>query len=131
MLSKTEQPMMRKARYFKDAEFRRCEPPCSIEDMSQEFLDLLDRVRQEAGIPIVLNSAYRSPEWDRGKGRSGNGAHTKGLAVDIRCNSDSNRYKILAAAYKCRVNRIGVYRSWIHLDMGDKKGLTPNVVWYG
>lgn len=122
---------MKQARYFKDAEFRKCTPPCSIEDMDEDFLFVLDNVRKEAGIPLVLNSAYRTPEWDRSKGRSGTGAHTKGLAVDIRCNSNSNRYKILAAAYKCKVNRIGVYKSWIHLDMGDKAGHTPNVVWYG
>ena len=122
---------MKQARYFKDAEFRKCTPPCSIEDMDDDFLFLLDNVRKEAGIPLVLNSAYRSPEWDRKQGRSGNGAHTKGLAVDIRCNSDSNRYKIVAAAYKCKVNRIGVCKSWIHLDMGDMAGLTPNVMWYG
>ncbi len=122
---------MKQARYFKDEEFRKCTPPCSIEDMDEDFLFVLDNVRKEAGIPLVLNSAYRTPEWDRSKGRSGNGAHTKGLAVDIRCNSDSNRYKILAAAYKCKINRIGVYKSWIHLDMGDMAGHTPNVVWYG
>ena len=122
---------MKQARYFKDAEFRKCNPPCSIEDMDEDFLFLLDMVRKEAGIPLVLNSAYRSPEWDRKQGRSGTGAHTRGLAVDIRCNSDSNRYKIVEAAFKCKVNRIGIYKSWIHLDMGDMAGMTPNVVWYG
>ncbi len=122
---------MKQARYFKDAEFRKCNPPCSIEDMDDDFLFLLDMVRKEAGIPLVLNSAYRTPEWDRKQGRSGKGAHTMGMAVDIRCNSNSNRYKIITAAIKCKVNRIGVYKSWIHLDMGDMAGLAPYVIWYG
>ena len=122
---------MKQARYFKEEEFRRCTPPCSIEDMDEEFLFLLDMVRREAGIPLVLNSAYRSAEWDRKHGRSGSGAHTKGMAVDIRCNSDSNRYRIVTAVCRCKINRIGVYKSWIHLDIGDRCGMTPNVIWYG
>lgn len=121
---------MKKARYFVDKEFQRCTPPCSIEDMDDEFLYMLDSVRHEAGIPLVLNSAYRSPEYEKSKGRSGTGAHTYGLAVDIRCTSGVNRLKILQAAIKCGIKRIGIAKNYIHIDQGDRVGLPQNIWTY-
>ena len=37
---------MKTSKYFKPEEFERCNPSCSIEDMDQDFLDLLDDVRE-------------------------------------------------------------------------------------
>lgn len=120
---------MKTARYFREAEFRACTPACSIEDMEQDFLDLLDDVRRKAGIPLVLNSAYRSQKYEVSKGRTGTGAHTYGLAVDIRCNTGQNRLKILKAAISCGVTRIGIGKTYIHLDMGERVGL-PSAIWH-
>lgn len=119
---------MKTARYFQDAEFRRCSPACSIEDMDDEFLFVLDQVRAKAGIPLVLNSAYRSPAYDKAKGRTGNGGHTKGMAVDIRCNTSQNRYKIVKAALECGIRRIGIGKTYVHLD-GDPS-LAQDVIWH-
>ena len=116
------------SKYFSPAEFLRCTPSCSIKQMDPSFLDLLDRVREKAGIPLVLNCAYRSVEWDQSKGRSGNSAHTRGKAVDIRCNTSSNRYKIISAALACGIRRIGVGKNYIHLD--NDSSLSQDVIWH-
>lgn len=118
---------MKTAKYFIDSEFRRCNPSCSIEDMEQDFLDVLDAVREKAGIPLVLNSAYRSVSHEKRQGRAGTSAHTYGLAADIRCNSSENRWKIIKAAIECGVRRIGVSDSFIHLDISTKH--TQCVIW--
>lgn len=94
--------------------------------MDGGFLDLLDKVREKAGIPLVLNCAYRSREWDIAKGRSGNSAHTRGKAVDIRCNSSATRFKIVKAAMECGIVRIGIGKSFVHLD--NDSSLTQNVI---
>lgn len=121
---------MKTAKYFQDIEFRRCTPSCSIEDMEQDFLDLLDNIRVTAGIPLVLTCAYRSSAYDKSKDRSGKGAHTFGVAVDIRCNTDSNRYKIISAALKCGVTRIGIGKGFVHIDAGTRaQGLSEKVCW--
>ena len=104
------------SRYFSESEFKKCVPSCSERDMDGAFLSLLDDIREEAGIPLVLNCAYRSAEWDKSKGRSGNSAHTRGKAVDIRCNASVTRYKIVKAALDCGVRRIGIGKSFVHLD---------------
>lgn len=120
---------MKTAKFFKDEEFKRCSPPCSIEDMQQSTLDMLDKLRELAGIPIVLNSAYRSPEHDKARGRSGTGAHTTGHAVDIRCNTGTTRYKVLRAAFAAGFKRIGVEGSFIHVDNSDNPAHVQNTTW--
>lgn len=121
---------MNKARYFKDAEFRKCSPACSIDDMDEKFLATLDAIRQKAGIPLVLNSAYRSKAYDQSMGRTGNSAHTYGKAVDIRCNSSANRIKIVKAALECGIERIGIGSTFIHIDSGGKReNLPTGVMW--
>lgn len=96
--------------------------------MDSDFLILLDKVRETAGIPLVLNCAYRSREYDLKKGRSGNSAHTKGKAVDIRCNTSQNRMKIVAAALECGIRRIGIGNTFVHLD--NDKTLPQGVLWH-
>ncbi len=120
---------MNKAKYFKDAEFRRCNPSCTIDQMQPGFLALLDAIRERAGIPLVLNSAYRSREYERSKGRSGNSAHTMGLAVDIRCYSTATRWRIVKAAMELGVTRIGIGDTFVHIDTGESRGLPPCVIW--
>ena len=115
------------SKYFQDAEFRRCVPSCSIDQMQPGFLELLDAVREAAGIPLVLNSAYRSVEWEKSKKRTGSSSHTKGLAVDIRCTANATRYKIITAALSCGIRRIGVAHTYIHLDADESK--SQGIIW--
>lgn len=104
-------------KYFDDDDFKRATPSCSISDMSPALLAKLDRAREIAGIPFVVTSAYRPSEWDVEKGRSGNGAHTRGLAVDIRCRNSFERWLIVMAAIAVGFPRIGVAKGFVHLDI--------------
>ena len=115
------------SKYFSAKEFRACVPSCSIEQMEPGFLELLDRVREAAGIPLVLNCAFRSVAHEKKMGRSGNSAHTRGRAVDIRCHTSTNRYKIVAAALGCGIRRIGVAKTYIHLDNSETHA--QDVIW--
>lgn len=117
---------MKTCKYFSAAEFKRCSPSCSINQMDDSFLVTLDALRAQAGIPLVLTSAYRSPAWDKSKGRSGTGAHTKGLAVDIKANASGTRLKIVEAALALGIRRIGVAANFIHVDI-DKS--LPEGIW--
>lgn len=116
------------AKYFSEKEFHRCFPACSLQDMKQHTMEKLDAAREIAGIPFVLNSAYRSPQWDKSKGRSGTGAHTTGCAVDIRCNTNPNRLKIIMACLAVGFRRIGIGKTYIHVD--DDPTKTQNVMWH-
>lgn len=116
------------ARHFKESEFKACTPSCSMQDMNQGTITRLDMVRDLAGIPLVLNSAYRSKEWEKKQGRTGTSAHCEGRAADIRCNSSRNRWKIVKAAIQAGFTRIGIGKTYIHLD--DSYTHESEVIWH-
>lgn len=116
------------SKYFKEAEFKRCTPSCSLQNMDQAFMQTLDALRAQAGIPLVLNCAYRSRAWDLSKGRNGNSAHTRGKAADIRCNASDTRMKIVKAALALGIKRIGIGKNFVHVDTDTS--LPQNVIWH-
>lgn len=87
-----------------------------MSDMNDDFLKMLDDLRERCGFPLVLNSAYRSKEYDLSRGRTGEGYHTLGRAVDIACTSSSKRAWIVKNAIEIGFKGIGVSSTYIHLD---------------
>lgn len=115
------------AKYFKDFEFKRCVPSCSIDNMSVSFMACLDDLRERFGKPIFLTSAYRTIEYEKSHGRSGTSSHCKGLAVDIKCNNSFDRHKLISAILDVIPSaRIGIYPTFLHLDIDTDK---PCVIW--
>lgn len=114
--------------YFDEKEFARCSPPCKLGDMDARFMAKLDLARAKAGIPFVLNCAYRSRAWDLSKGRTGNSAHCSGKAVDIRCNTSANRMKIVQGLLAAGFTRIGIGKTFVHADNDETK--PQGVIWH-
>jgi len=102
--------------YFSNNDFRNANPSCSIEDMQETFLHRLDIARFHSGVPYIVNSAYRSVEHEKSKGRDGTSSHTKGLAVDLRATNSRARFKIIEGLLKAGFTRIGVYKWGVHVD---------------
>lgn len=95
-------------------------------NMDQEFLIKLDRAREVAQIPFVINSAYRDPEHPLSIKKPAS-SHIKGLAVDIKANDSRTRFIVLKALIEAGFNRIGVAETFIHVD--DDKDKDSEVVW--
>ena len=99
----------------------------SIEDnMNADFLNKLDEAREYAGIPFVINSAYRSPTHPLSI-KNPTSSHIKGLAVDISVKDSNTRFKVLDALIAVGFTRIGIANSFIHVDMDFDK--SQNVTW--
>jgi len=107
---------MKTAKYFTEKEFNNSTPSCSMQDIDQTTLDMLDKARELAGIPFKINCAYRTRNWDLSKGRSGRSAHTEGKAVDIHCGTSSAKFIIIDALLKVGFNRIGIATTFVHVD---------------
>lgn len=120
--------MSYRSKYFAEQEFVRCTPSCKMSDMDEQFLRKLDKIRERAGIPLLLTCAYRTRQHDLNMGRSGNSAHTKGLAVDIRCNASITRAKIIEAAMFWGITRIGIGKTFVHIDAD--QSLPQHVIWH-
>lgn len=93
-----------------------CEEVPSPSCLNESSILRLDRARQIAGIPFVVNSSYRSPAYEVSKGRSGSSAHCLGRAFDIKCLSSRERYLIITGAIAAGFSRIGIYSKFVHLD---------------
>lgn len=112
---------MVKLRYFKEEEFRKATPSCSLDDMNEEFMLKLDDARSLCSFPFVINSAFRSMDYEKSKGRTGSSSHCKGLAVDISCLTSFARLKMILALLAVGFRRIGVYPTFLHVDMDTSK----------
>lgn len=110
-----------KLRHFTEQEFRKAKPSCSLSDMNEKFMYLLDDARELARVPFVINSAYRSVAYEKEKGRPGTSSHTLGLAVDLKCVDNRTRGAILDALICVGFNRIGIGKTFIHVDMDNDK----------
>mgnify|MGYP003678782784 FL=1 len=99
----------------------------NIEDnMNVDFLAKLDEAREFAGIPFIINSAYRSPSHPESI-KNPTSSHIKGLAVDISAKDSITRFKVLNALIAVGFNRIGIAGTFIHVDSDLDK--SQNVIW--
>lgn len=110
---------MYEPRYFVENEFKKLTPSCSIAQMDENLMEGLDELREAVDMPFIITSAYRSPDWDLSKGRTGQGPHTKGMAVDISCpNSYFTRRVLYEALMRPQYFKgIGIGKNFIHLDV--------------
>ncbi|WP_282129268.1 D-Ala-D-Ala carboxypeptidase family metallohydrolase [Roseobacter litoralis] len=79
----------------------------------------LQRLREILGAPIILNSAFRSPEHNQAVGGASGSQHLKGIAFDVSmANHDPVRFE--AAAREVGFTGFGFYRrnNFIHIDTG-------------
>jgi len=110
--------MAKYSKYFTQEEYA-C-PCCGESEMDDNFVERLDSLRWKINRPLILNSAYRCDKKNKEVGGVKGSAHTKGLAVDIRCSNSQERYQLLKWAYSLGFSGIGIADTFIHID--DKKG---------
>lgn len=113
--------------YFKLAEFSSPDEPGSGRNMSQGFVEKLDQLREDIGLPLRINSGYRTPAHNREVGGKRNSAHRQGLAADIQCAQAKKRFLIIEAACRLGFRRIGIGKTFIHLDNSER--LPGGVLW--
>ena len=115
-------------KHFKPAEFACKCGKCGQNLIKPELVYMLESMRAELNIPLLINSGYRCPAWNKQVGGVSNSPHITGLAADIACNSGHTRLKIIEWLIMNRVQRIGIYPSFIHADLCKDKPLN---IWLG
>ena len=95
--------------------------------MSNNFLIMIDRLREECGFPFVITSGFRAPEHSAEKNKpNGGGTHTKGIAADIAVSTGSQRYTIVEKAIELGFKGIGVAKGFVHVDL---RNVEDPVMW--
>ena len=87
--------------------------------VNEAALDKLQALRDKLGIPILLTSAYRSPQHNRNVGGAPRSLHMQGTAFDVRMENQ-NPTAFEAAARKVGFTGFGYYprSGFIHIDTG-------------
>lgn len=106
-------------KYFKELD--------NLDKMDKTFLLKLDEARELAGIPFIINSAFRTPEHNAKIGGKPNSSHLRGLAVDIKATDSRTRFLILNALIHVGFTRIGIADTFIHVDLSLDK--SQQVIW--
>lgn len=116
-------------KHFKPSEF------AAPNLMGFEMMRWLDKLRGQAGVPIIITSSYRTPEHNAAVGGARDSAH-----CDVPCNAvdigerpradDPNwthsRYLITSTAILMGCKRIGTYADGsLHLDMTHDRRPAP------
>lgn len=100
-------------------------------------LDMLQKLRTKIGRPMILNSAYRSPAYNKKIGGATNSMHMRGLAFDCRMENH-NPELFERAAVELGFRGIGHYpgSNFMHVDarVSDRvvrwQGTGSNARWF-
>lgn len=82
-------------------------------------MDKLQALRDRLGVPVLVTSAYRSPDHNKKVGGAKESLHMQGRAFDIRMDNH-NPTEFEAAARACGFTGFGYYpkQGFIHIDTG-------------
>lgn len=90
--------------------------------INERALDKLQVLRDRLGKPLILTSAYRSPEHNRRVGGATRSKHMEGIAFDVRMeNHDPHEFE--AAARAVGFKGFGYYprSGFMHIDTGPER----------
>lgn len=99
---------------FKLYEFQ-CKDGNGVVKIDSVLVDKLQELRDLIGKPVIINSAYRTPEYNKKVGGSPNSQHLLGKAADIRVNGLTPK-QLANYCEKIGFGGIGIYKTFVHVD---------------
>ena len=114
---------------FKLSEFR-CKDgtdvPAELLPNVQKLANELQKLRDELELPIKINSGYRTKSYNKKIGGATNSMHVQAKAADIVVTdiTPTNLYKRIEKLIeegKVNFKGVGVYDTFVHVDVRDKR----------
>lgn len=106
-----------KLKYFMAAEFN------NPQAMNQNLVNMLDSLRDKLGLPIKVNSSYRTPDHNAEVGGVADSSHMQGNAVDVEVLPGNFVYDLVAIAFQLGFYGIGINKKtgtptgFVHLEV--------------
>ena len=96
--------------------------PLNVKQNIQKLAENLEYLRTFLDYPILINSAYRSPEHNKAIGGVRNSQHISGLAADVRTTvyTPKQLYKVieeLIITGHMDEGGLGLYDTFVHYDI--------------
>lgn len=118
----TYEGKLKGAEHFTGKEFR-------CKDGTKEFLycpnliAILEKIRKHFDEPVIINSGYRTPEWNEKVGGVKNSYHMKGMAADIIVKNHNSKEVAEYASKALSELGGGVirYTNFVHIDVRETK----------
>lgn len=119
--------MAQDTKNFKVSEFT-CKCGCGYNVIDQRVMDMAQKVRDEMGCAVRINSGCRCEKRNAAVGGVKGSKHVKGLAADLSC--EKGGFALLLAVHKLFV--LGqlpelsyciyyVRQNFVHIDCGEKR----------
>lgn len=108
---------MKLSEHFDSEEFA-CKCGCGYDDIDQNLINVLERLRELAGFPLVISSGCRCPEHNAEVGGVSNSQHVFGKAADVLLPDDADITvdEFADLAEEAGADGIGKYDWGIHCD---------------
>lgn len=84
-------------------------------------MDCLQDMRNYIAKPLIINSAYRSHEYNKKVGGAPQSQHLHGKAFDIRITDKVSREDIHKFAKMAGFKGFGDYNTFVHIDTGNTR----------
>lgn len=111
---------MKLSEHFDSSEFA-CKCGCGGMDngagVNPKLVQVLERMRQYIGKPLVLSCAYRCPAHNAEVGGVSNSQHVFGTAADVQLPEGMTVDELAQVAEKCGADGIGWYTCGVHVDV--------------
>ena len=119
---------MQLTKNFKKSEFDSkdgAEMPKEVLENIKMLSKYVQLIRNEIGVPLVINSGYRSPKHNSKEGGVKNSYHVQGKAADLnpKVITPKQLYDVIIKLIKGGViynGGVGLYDSFVHYDIGGK-----------
>lgn len=100
--------------------------PCDVLLNLKEVAINLQALRDYAGVPITINSGYRSPSYNARVGGAKNSQHLTGKAADITMQGKKTvqikaMIEKLISEGKMKEGGVGLYPTFVHYDVRGTK----------
>lgn len=90
-------------------------PCCKQQEMRTNFMEALQKLREEYGRPMIVTSGYRCKKHNEKVGGAKTSQHLRGNAVDIKC-ARHERYRLIQLALRHGFTGIEFSSKHVHLD---------------
>ncbi len=115
--------------HFSRSEFA-CKCNCGADGISEELVSKLEMVRLMYGKPIHITSGVRCEKHNSSSAVQGlkSSTHLDGYAADIAVSGCFQRDQ-LAGFLRTHFNRMGIAKTFIHVDVADRYGKPSPCLW--
>ena len=111
---------------FSRSEFA-CGDGCGAHEVDPALVASLQDMRDELGKYLVITSGRRCAAQNATVGGKPDSAHLTGHAADIAAPDSRIRMEIVKAAIHAGISRIGIGKTFVHVDVDE--GKPQNVLW--